>query len=213
MRQVYARMQAAAHAGELPIEPLARELMRGLLAIIAGQLDDAEQILSAVAEREEQVGLLVIYGSARPLLAHLALLRQRPAEALAALEPWLADCARYNTPGRALLEGAYVVPLLRLAVEHKLHADFATRTLALLPSIQPADAPAPLRVPATGEILTAREVEVLRLLALGATNKAIAEQLIIGEQTVKTHVARILRKLDATTRTEAAARARALGIV
>ncbi|NTU84098.1 MAG: response regulator transcription factor, partial [Chloroflexales bacterium] len=73
--------------------------------------------------------------------------------------------------------------------------------------------PQPLRVPETGETLTPREVEVLRLLATGATNKAIAEQLVIGTQTAKTHVARILRKLDAATRTEAAARAHALGIV
>jgi DNA-binding NarL/FixJ family response regulator len=51
--------------------------------------------------------------------------------------------------------------------------------------------------------LTARELEVLRMLADGAANKAIAWQLKISEHTVKFHVAQILAKLNAGTRTEA----------
>jgi DNA-binding NarL/FixJ family response regulator len=60
--------------------------------------------------------------------------------------------------------------------------------------VQPASDPGPL---------TAREIEVLRMLADGAANKIIAWQLKISEHTVKFHVAQILAKLNAGTRTEA----------
>jgi DNA-binding NarL/FixJ family response regulator len=65
----------------------------------------------------------------------------------------------------------------------------------------------------TGETLTAREVEVLRLIGVGAGNKDIAEELVISLHTVKRHVANILRKLGVRTRTQAAARAREMRLV
>jgi DNA-binding NarL/FixJ family response regulator len=64
-----------------------------------------------------------------------------------------------------------------------------------------------LRRPAAGPDLTAREREVLELLARGMPNKAIALRLSLSEKTVKTHVSAILRKLDVTDRTQAALRA------
>lgn len=67
-------------------------------------------------------------------------------------------------------------------------------------------------MPDTGETLTIREIEVLRLIAQGASNQQITEQLVVTEHTVKTHVTSILRKLNVTSRTQAAARARDLGI-
>jgi LuxR family transcriptional regulator, regulator of acetate metabolism len=54
--------------------------------------------------------------------------------------------------------------------------------------------------------LTARELEVLRLMARGTTNRAIAEALVVREGTIKYHVKNILRKLGATSRSEAVAR-------
>jgi len=51
--------------------------------------------------------------------------------------------------------------------------------------------------------LTARELSVLQLMATSATNRAIAEQLGVGEETVRTHVKNILRKLDQSNRTQA----------
>jgi RNA polymerase sigma factor (sigma-70 family) len=53
-------------------------------------------------------------------------------------------------------------------------------------------------------MLTRREVEVLRLMAAGRTNQQIADELVISAGTVKSHVKRVLRKLRATNRAEAA---------
>jgi DNA-binding NarL/FixJ family response regulator len=61
--------------------------------------------------------------------------------------------------------------------------------------------------------LSAREVEVTRMLAEGATNKDIARALSVAEGTVKNHVTRVLEKLGVEDRTQAALRARALGLV
>lgn len=55
------------------------------------------------------------------------------------------------------------------------------------------------------ERLTPRELEVLRLMGNGSQNKVIAFELGLGEETVKTHVATIMRKLGATSRTEVVA--------
>ena len=55
-------------------------------------------------------------------------------------------------------------------------------------------------------LLTARERDVLALIVAGQTNRHIARELVLGEQTVKSHVSHILRKLRATNRAEAAAR-------
>ena len=61
--------------------------------------------------------------------------------------------------------------------------------------------------------LSAREVEVLRLLARGRTNQAIGRELHLTLNTVKTHVSHILAKLDVADRAEAAARAASLGLL
>ena len=63
------------------------------------------------------------------------------------------------------------------------------------------------------ERLSEREREVLRLLADGLSNKAIAAQLVLAEGTVKNHVSTILEKLQAANRTEAARVAREQGLV
>lgn len=61
--------------------------------------------------------------------------------------------------------------------------------------------------------LSARELEVLDQLASGAPNKVIARRLGISPNTVKTHLARLFDKLEATTRTGAIVRARALDLL
>ena len=61
--------------------------------------------------------------------------------------------------------------------------------------------------------LTARELEVLALLAEGASNKTIARRLAISVHTAKFHVASVIDKLDAIGRTDAVAHAARLGII
>ena len=61
--------------------------------------------------------------------------------------------------------------------------------------------------------LTARELEVLALLAEGASNKQIARRLGISTHTAKYHVASLLEKLDAVTRTDAVAHAARIGVL
>src|ERR1700688_3148317 len=67
----------------------------------------------------------------------------------------------------------------------------------------PPEVAAELAEHATDEVLTSREIDVLRLIAAGNANKEIAGQLAIGEETVKGHVTNILAKLGANDRTHA----------
>jgi DNA-binding NarL/FixJ family response regulator len=67
----------------------------------------------------------------------------------------------------------------------------------------PPDVAAQLAEHATDDELTSREIDVLRLIAAGNSNKLIADQLSIGEATVKSHVTNILSKLGANDRVHA----------
>ena len=68
-------------------------------------------------------------------------------------------------------------------------------------------------VPGMVEQLTARELEILALLAAGTPNPRIAAQLVVSLDTVKKHVSHVLGKLGAANRTEAVTRARQLGLI
>ncbi len=144
------------------------------------------------------------------MLAYLHWTCKRVKEAWAQFEPVLAECERKNLPGLIVHETAIAAPLLRLAIERKSHAEFAKRLLNVLDA---AGVAKPMTVPETGETLTPREVEILRLIAAGARNQAIADKPVISERTVKVHVTNILAKLSVSSRTEAAARAREMHLL
>jgi DNA-binding NarL/FixJ family response regulator len=70
--------------------------------------------------------------------------------------------------------------------------------------LQELNRPAQVKQPRTTEPLSERELEVLRLLARGMSNQEIADTLVVGEATVRSHVSSILRKLQLASRTQAA---------
>jgi DNA-binding CsgD family transcriptional regulator len=74
--------------------------------------------------------------------------------------------------------------------------------------------PGPVDAADTGTApLTPRELEVLRMMADGAANKEIAWKLAISEHTVKFHVASVMGKLNASSRTEAVTRGLRRGLI
>ena len=104
----------------------------------------------------------------------------------------LFDAVRVVAAGEALLDPS---------VTRRLVAEFAR----LRPTLPP-------RPDALAE-LTPREVEVLRLVAEGMSNGEIAERLVVSDETVKTHVSRILSKLHLRDRTQAVVVAYESGLV
>lgn len=110
-----------------------------------------------------------------------------------------ADAAPHLAAARALASSLGAAPLL---------ADLdAARTSA------PPGPAGHRAAPAAGEALTAREREVLELVAAGRSNRQIADQLFISAKTVSVHVSNLLAKLGAARRTEAVALARRRGLL
>ena len=93
--------------------------------------------------------------------------------------------------------------ILEPSVAAKVIAEF-TRVSSLVPLAQMEQLVEPL---------SERELEILALIARGASNREIADQLFIAEGTVKNHVTHILGKLDVRDRTQAALKAKELGLV
>jgi DNA-binding NarL/FixJ family response regulator len=105
-----------------------------------------------------------------------------------------------------LATGLGAAPLTAMTERLARQARVALPAPAAAPPVDPPPDPA------RGTGLTGRELEVLRLLAAGHTNTAIAAELYISGKTVDTHVSRVLRKLGVSRRTEAAAVAHRLGL-
>jgi DNA-binding NarL/FixJ family response regulator len=134
-------------------------------------------------------------------------------------EEYVVRALRAGAAGYLLkdLPAAELASALRLA--HAGIAQFGAQAagrlaaaLARHPAAAPADAGG--TVPGQpGQPLTAREADVLRLVARGATNREIAAQLFLSEGTVKNHVSRILARLGLRDRTHAAIYARDHGLL
>lgn len=197
----------------------ALDVRRGALTQAAGWLDaiEAERSTLPAGIRE-----LVELGRARVLSA-----LGRHDEALATLDE-VAHKAAAAGRERAVIE-SLAARAAMLAARGKTAAARAAREaaealaasqgfVALLEEAgAPQGPPSPYVAPPLtlrrSHDLTEREIEVLRLVADGHGNLAIAERLVVAPGTVKKHINRIFAKLDVTTRTQAIVRARALGIM
>jgi LuxR family transcriptional regulator, maltose regulon positive regulatory protein len=117
---------------------------------------------------------------------------------LAARPGYIRVFADEGAPMRALL--------IRLPAARGVDAGY-------LAALRRACGQADVLPPGLAEPLTDRELEVLRLIAAGRSNQRIAGDLVVALDTVKKHVTHVLGKLGAANRTEAAARARELGLI
>jgi DNA-binding NarL/FixJ family response regulator len=199
-------------------EPLVRS---GLRAII-----DSEPGLRVVAEAADGAQAVALARSLRPDVICMDV-RMPTLDGLRATELVL----RLDQPPRVLVvttfasddyvleamrAGAAGFLLKRATADELIHA---VRTVAssehLLYPAAIRDLVLRLGRPDTyrGEPLTARELEVLQLVAEGLGNSGIAERLVIGLETVRTHVAAVLRKLHARDRTHAVVLALGTGLI
>jgi LuxR family maltose regulon positive regulatory protein len=114
--------------------------------------------------------------------------------------------------------GQTVIPLLNAVVNHLVVPDrlrgYARKLLGAFRGYgKPATHQSPVKTAGLIEPLTPREMEVLQLIASGASNHMIADKLVITVRTVKKHTNNIFGKLNASSRTQAVACARQLGLL
>ncbi len=209
-RPAAAALTTSLSAAHEPVER-ARLLPACVRALIAtGDLDAAATAGDELDEIAAEYSMTMIAAAALVSRGSLLLAQDRPDEALVTLrraqEAWLALDAPYETACvRAFIAEAFEA--LGDGESAALERDAARDVFERLGARPDRD-----RLSAAGDasgegLLTPREVEVLRLLATGKTNKAIAEELFVSNRTIDRHVSNILTKLGVSSRTAAAAHA------
>jgi LuxR family maltose regulon positive regulatory protein len=193
------------------------------LLIAQGKLEDAEALLLQLhhaAEAAKRSGSLI---EILILQAIACAAQQRAEAAMSALAQALNLAEREGFVRLFLDEGTPMAALLQQARAHGIAPEYVEKLLSAFPELDKETvarpgyaislAPNLLVTPSLVEPLTPRELEVLRLLADGASNDEIAQRLIISLGTVKKHVANIFGKLAVQSRTQAVVQARALKLL
>lgn len=194
-------LQMAALHPRLNLVEVLQKMLGGLLEIAARRYAAAEVLLLEAVRLQTREWVSGMYGSARLLLALLYLRWDKPRLALESIDAVLAVCEQNQTPGVILQDMPLAIPLLRLAVKNNIRAGQA-RSLLDQMGIPLEEETSP------SGLLTERQMEILRLMAAGYSNQAIADSLILSLATVKSHVGHIMNRLGASSRTEAVACAR-----
>jgi LuxR family maltose regulon positive regulatory protein len=182
-------------------------LVQPRLLIAQGKKDAAAEQLKMRYETASRLG----WGYAMIVVCVLQTLAARTSES--ALE-FLSEALRLAQPEgfiHTFVEaGDALVPLLQEVAQQGITPEYTGRILAVLGKrIKTPPADRSILV----EPLSAREVEVLRLVAAGLSNREIAAKLFISPGTAKTHIHNLCGKLGVRNRTEAATRAKELGLV
>lgn len=206
--QTYTGENAAAPPEFHPQLPLHVELQQALLDVIQGQPMLAEGRLNVLHENGQRTGRQLLSVMALTQKVALLLSSGREPEARKVLSQALeAAAGGVYQPFDALLKShadwmrGQLQPLSCSAVGQQLLTHF------------PTAAPRPAVESSATEQLSSRELAVLRLIAQGCSNQEISEQLFISLHTVKTHASHINSKLGVERRTQAVARAKALGVL
>ncbi|MFU2325441.1 LuxR C-terminal-related transcriptional regulator [Pseudomonas sp. NFX98] len=206
--QTYNGENAAAPPEFHPQLPLHIELQQALLEVIKGQPMLAEGRLNALLEHGQQSGRQMLSAMALTQKVSLLLGTGREPEARKALSQAM-DAAG----------GGVLQPFDSLLTEHPDWLRGQLQLNAPTPVSQDLSARLPTVTAratlecAPAEQLSTRELAVLRLIAQGCSNQEISDQLFISLHTVKTHASHINSKLGVERRTQAVARAKALGVL
>jgi LuxR family maltose regulon positive regulatory protein len=190
--------------------------MLARLKIARGQLHGVPAMLERVRKRAEAEGRM---GNAIEILVLLATTLRaqgRTDEAMTTLQRALSLAEPEGYVRIFLDAGEPMAELLRSALARQIMPEYVSGLLASFDTATGRDGSIPFpgpRLKPTMEPITGRELEVLRLLAAGASNKQIAEELVLVTGTVKAHLLNIYRKLDVHNRTQAVARARELNLL
>ena len=182
-------------------------LTRPRLLIARGKKEEAAETLKAIYEKASQSGWG--YG-----MIVVRILQSLAAKSKDEAIRFLSDALRMGEPEgfvRSFVDaGKDVIPLLHEAAKRGIAREYVKRILAEAGEVfEKTGAGAGSMI----EPLSAREIEVLRLLMAGMSNREIAEKLFISAGTAKTHIHNLCGKLGAHNRTEAAMRAKELGLV